>query len=290
MPRILISIPSRGRSQYLPALLNKLAKTKSESTKIVVISNGLERFQHRYLPGIYIVHIGDIPTIPVSVNFGWYALRTSGSILVKLDNDIDPPDNWETEILANCEAIDLGGFLCLNETDKTRPIIIRGRLARAPHVSESWNIPFIWSGFLWLAPRIADEILYEDERFVRSDDGEIAERALRIPGTTIAHCHDTGIIHQAKLFKESTEHYELLMEMYRACDLLIKELPIRPVLQDTIWRECLSRQEAEQIVLSNGTLPGEVTEKARTLLRNKLDEAFSFIGKQKLAQRMFSEI
>jgi hypothetical protein len=183
MQRILISIPSRGRSQYLPALLSKLAATKTDKTTIVVVSNGPTRFQSRSLPGIYVVHIGDVPTIPVSVNFGWYTLRTANSILVKLDNDIYPANNWETEILTNCEALDLGGFLYLNETQKTEPVVIRGQKVRAPHFSETWHIPFIWSAFAWLAPRIATKMLYEDERFVQSDDGEIAERGLRIPGT-----------------------------------------------------------------------------------------------------------
>jgi hypothetical protein len=288
--RIVISIPSRGRSQYLPALLKKLAATKSDRTTVVVVSNGPERFQSPPLPGIQVVHIGNIPTIPVSVNFGWYALRTAGNILVKLDNDIDVPDNWEAEILNHYEAIDLGGFLCLNETERTEPTLIRGHKVRAPHMSETWNIPFIWSAFVWLSPRIASKMLYEDERFVRSDDGEIAERALRIPGTTIAHCHDVGIIHQAPLFKQSTEHYELLMEMYAACDLLIQKLPERAVFQDTIWRECISQQEAARIVLLNGDLPSEITEKARMLLREKLEKAFAPIGKQRLVQRIFSEI
>jgi len=285
-----MSIPSRGRSQYLAALLNKLAATKSDTTTVVVVSNGPERFQSPMLPGIYVVHIGDLPTIPVSVNFGWYALGTRGSILVKLDNDVDPPDNWEMEILTNCEAIDLGGFLCLNETEKTEPILIRGHRARAPHISESWNIPFIWSAFVWLSPTIANKMRYEDERFVRSDDGEIAERALRIPGATIAHCHDTGIIHRAPLFKNSTEHPDLLMEMYEACDLLIQKLPQRPIRQETLWRECISQEEAKRIVMSNGELPIEIAEKARMLLRNKLEKAFAPIGKQRLVQRIFSEI
>ena len=94
---------------------------------------------------------------------------------------------------------------------------------------------------MWLSSRIADRILYEDERFVRSDDGEVAERALRIPGAAIGYCHDSGVVHLAKLFKDSTEPYPILMDMYEACDLLIRALPERSIGQNTIWRECLSR-------------------------------------------------
>jgi hypothetical protein len=287
---IVISIPCRGRYQYLPALLDKIAATKTSRTKVVVVSNGPDRFPSPGLPDVHVAHIGDIPTIPVSVNFGWYALGSPGSILVKLDNDVDPPDNWEAEIVSHADAIDLGGFLSLNETNPTSPIVVRGRKARAPHMSESWHIPFVWSAFLWLAPRIADRLFFEDERFVRSDDGEIAERALRIPDTTIAHCHDTGIVHQSPLFTMSTEHHELLMEMYDACDLLIRALPERPICQDTIWRDCLSREDAERLVMSDGILSEDVTEKAKTLLRTKLEEAFALVGRRDLVERIFSEV
>lgn len=89
------------------------------------------------------MHIGDVPTIPVGVNFDWFLLRKPGSLLVKLDNDIDLPYNWESEIVKNYTAIDLGGFICSNEISMTSPVIARGQRARAPHFSESWKIPFI---------------------------------------------------------------------------------------------------------------------------------------------------
>lgn len=133
-------------------------------------------------------------------------------------------------------------------------------------------------------------MLYEDERFVRSNDGEIAERAMRIPDTTIAHCYDASALHQEKLFEKSTEHYELLVEMYEACDLLIPALPNRPILQDTVWRSFLLQQEASRIVFSSGVLPDEVTQRVRSLRRENLEEAFGPLGKRELVRRIFTQL
>src|SRR6516164_5117728 len=136
---ILISIPSRGRARHLKALVDRLAATKSESTNVVVVLNGKESVLDPGYSGIYFVHIGDIPTIPAAVNFGWYALRRPNSILVKLDNDIEPPDDWERELLSKSRAADLGGFLCGNEFRPTQIISLRGHEMRQPHTSHTWG-------------------------------------------------------------------------------------------------------------------------------------------------------
>lgn len=289
--QIIVSIPSRGRTAYLPALLDKLAATKSDLSRIVVVSNGPVPFSYQSTSSsIYVVDVGDVPTISVNVNFGWYALRTPGCILVKLDNDIDPPDNWEEEILNGWKFMDLGAFLSSNESQETDEINIRGYRARKPHDSESWEIPFLWSAFLWVSPGMADKLQYFDERFVRSDDGDIAERALRIPGTTLAYCYGSRAIHRAGMFQQSTEHYSLLMQMYEATDLLIRALPLREIAQETVWSRCISKFDAEQIVRSNGRLPAEIIQRARGLLREKLEYAFRLVGRQELVDRIFTEI
>jgi len=287
---LIISIPSRGRSTYLPALLDKLVATKSELSTIVVVSNGPVSFSYPVPSSVHIVHIGDVPTIPISVNFGWYALRTPGCILVKLDNDVDPPNNWEEEILKSYRFIDLGAFLPLNETPETDEINIRGHKARKPHESDSWKIPFLWSTFLWVSPLLADRLLYLDERFVRSDDGDIAERTLRIPGTTLGYCYGSGMTHRAVALQQSTEPYSLLMKMYEATDLLIHKLPEREITQETLWSQCISKSEAERIVRSNGRLPAEITQTIRQLLRKKLEQAFTLVGRYELVDRIFTGI
>jgi hypothetical protein len=73
-PQIIISIPSRGPAEHLPTLLAKLASTKSEAATVVVASAGPQKFVGPGLPGIHVIDIGDIPTIPVAVNFACYGL------------------------------------------------------------------------------------------------------------------------------------------------------------------------------------------------------------------------
>jgi hypothetical protein len=288
-PSILISIPSRGRAQHLKRLLDKLAATKSESTTVIVVLNGKESFMDPGYPGIYFTHIGDIPTTPVAVNFGWYALRKPHSILVKLDNDILPPDGWEREVLRKSKVADLGGFLCANEFQPTPPITLRGHRMRQPHMSHTWGMPFIYGGFLWLAPQLAQACQYIDERFVRSNDGDLGERVSRIPGATIAYSCDLFATHLSPMREGSTEPPKIVTEMYQTCDLLIKSLPSRAFAQETIWNECLSADEAENFV-KRGSLPKEIELKARRLLRAKLDEAFTLVGRQALLDTIFEQV
>jgi hypothetical protein len=285
---IVLSIPSRGRAGHLRALVDRLAATKSERTKVVVVLNGKESFLDPGYPGIYFVHLGDIPTIPVAVNFGWYALRRPNSILVKLDNDIDPPDDWEHELLSKSRAADLGGFLCVNEFQPTQVITLRGHEMRRPHTSHTWGMPFIYGGFLWIAPQIAQTIQFIDERFVRSNDGDLGERVSRIPGATIAYSTSFAT-HMSPGTEGRTEADEIATEMYQTCDLLIKALPVRPLMQETIWSACLTPEEAERS-LAAGFLPKNIEAEARHLLRAKLIEAFELVGRRALVDSIFDKI
>jgi hypothetical protein len=287
---ILVAIPSRGRDQHLPALLRMLAATRTARSTIVVVSNGPTRFAAPGLPGIHVVHIGDIPTISVAVNFAWYALRSPGSILVKMDNDLELPLDWERQIVDHVPHLDVGAMLALNETAPTPAVTVRGRLVRAPHFSDSWRIPFVWSAFLWLSARLGETLGFLDERFVRSDDGELAERAGRVPGCTLGYCHDAAIVHLAPLHVASTESAGLLASMYEACDRLIMALPPRETLQPTLWSRCVSQRLAAECVLSNGVLPADVTATARGQLRSLLDDALGGIGRGAVVERIFREL
>jgi hypothetical protein len=253
----------------------------------VVVCNGRETFADPGLDGIFPVHIGDIPTIPVAVNFGWYALRSPGSILVKLDNDVVPPESWEEDILEKSFVADLGGFLCANEFEPTPVITVRGQCMRQPHRSQTWGMAFVYGGAIWLAPELAELLQYEDERFVRSDDGDLGERASRVPGATVAYSADCRAVHLSPGPLGSTESPDLVREMYEACDLLIKALPARAIRQDTIWSQVLSREDAAGIVTSRGVLPDDMARHARRLLRAKLDEAFALVGRSDLAAKIF---
>ena len=77
--------------------------------------------------------------------------------------------------------------------------------------------------------------------------------------------------------------------MYQTCDLLIKALPARPLVQETIWSACLPPEEAEKIV-TKGYLPKDIEAEARRLLRAKLSEAFGLVGRQGLVDRIFDEV
>jgi len=286
---ILVSIPCRGRFQFLPDLLRTLAATKTDRSTIVVVSNGPEPFPDPGLPGIHVVHIGDVPTIPVAVNFAWYALRQPHSILVKLDNDVEPPEEWEQEILELSETVDLGGFLRRNE--RLTPVTeVNGRAVRRAHMSETWGMRFLYGCFIWLSPSLASRLGYEDERFVRSDDGDLGERTSRVPDATVAYSADRTCRHLARSFVASTEPEHMVHQMYQATDQLIKALPEREIFQPTIWRDCLSQDNAASIIEAGGTLPTAIEARARQLLREKLDAAFAPIGWGHLAERIFKEI
>lgn len=290
-PPILISIPSRGRPEHLKRLVEFLAETKSKSTTVVVVLNGpKQQFLDLCYSGIYFVHIGDIPTIPIAVNFGWYALRRPETILVKLDNDILPPHGWEREVIIKSGVADLGGFLSANEYKQTQPFWLRGHRMRRPHQSHTWGIPFIYGGFLWLSPQIAPLLQYEDERFVRSDDGDLGERVSRVPGATMGYSCDLFGTHLSPGPEGSTEPHELLTEMYQACDLLIKALPLRGLSQDTVWSSCLSPQEAQRIVMNGGVLPKDIELEACRLLLARLKDAFAIVGRKHLVDHIFERI
>jgi hypothetical protein len=238
IPPIVLTIPSRGRSQFLPSLLGKLAATKSDRSTIVVVSNGPEAFPDPGLEGIYVVHIGDVPTLGVAVNFGWYALASPGCILAKVDNDIDPPDDWEREIVDSSNVVSLGGFL--NRADAPTPLVsIAGRTMRRAHWSENWGIPFVFGGFVWLAPTLAERLQYHDERFIRSTDGDLGERTSRIPGAIAAYSAEQMYDHRYPMYEASTESAAMVGEMYQASDRLIKVLPPREITEPTIWQDCL---------------------------------------------------
>lgn len=288
---IVVSVPSRGRPKHLRQVVEKLAATKSLRTTVVVVLNGPETLPDRArLEGIHFVHIGAIPTIPVAVNFGWYAMRKPSSILVKLDNDVLPPVGWEDEVMEKSRAIGLGGFLCDNEYSPTPTIVLGGHRMRRAHISHTWGMPFVYSGFIWLSPRIAQLLQYEDERFVRSDDGDLGDRLSRIAGAMIGYSADLSAVHMSPGPEGSTEPSEIVAEMYRACDLLINALPPRPIAQDTIWSQCLSPAEAEALVLAGGVLPMPIQRKAQARLRRKLEQAFDLVGQQNLVTKIFERI
>jgi hypothetical protein len=284
---IIVSIPCRGRSQYLHALLAKLSATKSERSTIVVVSNGPQRCADPGFPGIYVVHIADVPTIAVAVNFGWYALGTTGCILAKIDNDIDPPDAWENDIVESSKVVSFGGFLNRRETP-TALLSIGGRVMRRAHVSDTWGMPFIYGGFSWLGPELARRLQYHDERFIRSSDGDLGERASRIAGVTAAYSADQMYHHRLASYAFSTEPATMVRAMYEATDRLIRVLPPRDIAQRTIWEDCLTRAEAAQLVRSRGTLSAAVVEQARALLRGKLEAAYAPLGCQPLVEQLFA--
>jgi hypothetical protein len=285
IPPIVLTIPSRGRSQFLPSLLGKLAATKSDRSTIVVVSNGPEAFPDPGLEGIYVVHIGDVPTLGVAVNFGWYALASPGCILAKVDNDIDPPDDWEREIVDSSNVVSLGGFL--NRADAPTPLVsIAGRTMRRAHWSENWGMPFVFGGFVWLAPTLAERLQYHDERFIRSTDGDLGERTSRIPGAIAAYSAEQMYDHRYPMYEASTESAAMVGEMYQASDRLIKVLPPREITEPTIWQDCLSREAAAHLVHSKGTLPATTEEQARELLRRKLEAAYAPIGYGALIERI----
>jgi hypothetical protein len=78
----------------------------------------------------------------------------------------------------------------------------------------------------------------------------------------------------------------MVAEMYQASDRLIKVLPPREIAQPTIWQECLSREAAADLVKSRGVLPASTEERARELLRCKLDAAYVPIGYGALVERI----
>jgi hypothetical protein len=205
--------------------------------------------------------------------------------LVKLDNDVEPPDDWERELLSKSRVADLGGFLCGNEFRPTQIISLRGHEMRQPHKSHTWGMPFIFGNFLWIAPQLARILQFIDERFVRSNDGDLGERVSRIPDATIAY----SALFANHTSPGSTEPAEIVTEMYQTCDLLIKALPPRPLIQETIWSACLRPEEAEKIV-TKGYLPKNIEAEARRLLRAKLSEAFGLVGRQGLVDRIFDQV
>jgi hypothetical protein len=285
---IVLTIPSRGRSEFLPSLLKKVAATKSDQSTIVVVSNGPERFEDPGLDGVYVVHIGDIPTLGVAVNFGWYAVASPGCILAKIDNDVDPPDGWEREISDDSKVVSLGGFL--NRSDAPTPLVsIAGRTMREAHWSENWGMPFIYGGFNWLGPGVAERLQYHDERFIRSTDGDLGERSSRIPGAIAAYSAELMYDHHFPMYESSTEPPAMVGEMYAASNRLIKMLAPREISQPTIWRDCLSRGEAADLVRSRGSLPASVEEQARSLLRRKLVAAYEPLGYKPLIERILEK-
>lgn len=287
MSRIILSVPCRGRSQFLSNLLTKLSFTKSDRSIIIVVSNGPERFDDPGHDGIYVVHIGDVPTIGAAVNFAWYAMASLGDIRAKIDNDIDPPDEWEREILEGSAVASLGGFL--NRADEATPLTtVAGRRMRCAHMSVNWGMPFIFGGFNWLAADLADRLRYHDERFIRSSDGDLGERASRVPGINAAYSADQMYTHHLPMYEASTESAVMVRDMYAASDRLIKVLPPRDIEQTTIWRDCLSREDAAHLVLSRSTLPVSIVARARQLLRRKLEDAYIPIGFGSVIDRLFA--
>jgi hypothetical protein len=282
---IVLIVPCRGRSEFLPTLLRKLSATKSDRSTIVVVSNGPTKFADPGLDGIHVVHIGDVPTLGVAVNFGWYAMASPGCIRAKIDNDIDPPDDWEREIVENSKAVSLGGFL--NRSDTPTPSVsIAGQAMRQAHWSENWGMPFIFGGFTWLGPSLAERLQYHDERFIRSTDGDLGERANRVPGAIAAYSAEQTYAHRYPMYEASTESAAMVGEMYAASDRLIKVLPQREITQTTIWQDCLSREEAAELVQSRGTVPPNIEEQARELLRLKLAAAYEPLGYSSLVERI----
>jgi hypothetical protein len=288
MTPIIVSIPCRGRSQFLPNLLRTLSVTKSERSTVVVVSNGPEKFADPGLDGIYVVHIGDVPTIAPAVNFAWYAMASPGCILAKIDNDVDPPRDWEREIAENSRLVSMGGFLSRDEMP-TPLISIAGQAMRSPHMSDTWGVPFIYGRFTWLGPALAEQLQYHDERFIRSSDGDLGERASRVPGANAAYSAEQMCLHCLPSYVSSTEAAPTVRDMYQASDRLIKVLPPRDIAQTTIWQDCLSREDAARLVRSRATLPASIEERARALLRQKLEAAYLPIGCQAIVERIFSE-
>jgi len=290
MTAITLCIPCRGRSQFLPALLRKLAATRSKCTTIVVVSNGPDQFADPGIEGIHVVHIGNVPTIAVAINFGWYATATPGCILAKIDNDIDPPEDWEREILETSRVASLGGFLCRNVGRPTPLTSVAGRPMRQAHMSQTWGMPFVFGAFTWMAPALAERLQYHDERFIRSSDGDLGERTSRVPGAVVAYAAEATCEHLSPFIEASTEPEQMVRAMYEASDLLIKALPARDVMQPTLWQDCLSREEAARLVSANATLPASIEAEARRRLREKLQAAYAPIGHAKLVERIFREI
>ena len=282
---ILLTVPCRGRSRFLPTLLQKLADTRSSRTTIVVVSNGPDRFDDPGLDGIFVVHIGDVPTLGVAVNFAWHAMASAGCILAKIDNDIDPPEKWEQEIVQDSAVVSVGGFQ--NRSDTPNSLVsISGRTMRQAHWSENWGMPFIFGGFSWLGPEVAGHLRHHDERFIRSTDGDLGERAARIPGVVAAYNAEMMFDHHFPMYESSTEPRPMVTEMYQASDRLIKVLPPREITQPTIWRDCLSRADAAHLVRTGGTIPASVERHARELLRQKLIAAYEPLGYRALIDRI----
>ncbi len=290
MNRMIVCIPCRGRSQFLPSLLEKLSQTKTDRSTIIVVSNGSERFADPGLDGIYVVHIGNVPTIAVAVNFCWYAMATPGCILVKIDNDMDIPEKWEQTIYENSRVVSAGGFLIQNLGALTPLISLGGQTLREAYMSETWGMPFIYGGFNWLGPALADILKYHDERFIRSSDGDLGERMSRVPGAIAAYSADQMCVHLSPSFESSTESESMVRDMYEASDRLIKVLPPRDIEQPTIWQHCLSREEAANLVRSRGTLSIDMELKARRLLREKLEVAYEPIGWKGMVECIFRDL
>ena len=63
-------------------------------------------------------------------------------------------------------------------------------------------------------------------------------------------------------------------------------LPPREIAQPTIWQDCLSREEAADLVRLRGTLPASIEDRARELLRQKLVAAYGPLGYGTLVERI----
>jgi hypothetical protein len=281
-----LAIPCRGRSHLLPQILRTLSATRSAHTAIVVVSSGPKRFPDPRLPGVFVVHLGDVPTLAAAVNFAWYAVAAPGCILAKIDNDVLPPDGWEDEVRRCCEVAWLGGFLSGNEP-LTPPISVRGRALRQAHLSPTWGVPFIYGRFTWLAPPLAECLGYHDERFVRNTDGDLGERASRVPGAFAAYSADHLCTHMLPRGLLSTEPEEMVRRMYEASNRLIAQLPVRAAAQPTIWEDCLTREAAAELVRSCGTLELDIERFARERLLHKLASTYAAVEAADVVKWLF---
>ena len=273
-------------------LLEYLHSTKTDRTEVVVVSNGPERFPKSKFADISVVHIGNIPTIPIAVNFGWYAKRRPNTILVKLDKDIEPPPAWEREILEKSEKVGLGGFTCTNDVQilPRKTFDLNGALMRRPHTSEIWGTPCIYSQFMWISAIVAEKLQYEDERFIRADDNELGERVDRLGEVIQAYSGEYLIKHLAPGLSGSTEPDDLVTAMYDACDRLGRSLPPRPITQDTIWRQVITQADAAALVDAQGKLPENLEVKAREILRSTLIDTYKHIGAEDVVIDIFKRV